>query len=138
MNKYKIRCYWTSTAMVDIEAESLDDAIDIVSSTSFPLPKDDVSYVEDSFEVLEEDSWQEEGRADGMESEDVEVEEDLLEEWRTTTPYRATSKHKNGFSGGGRVAYFFTERSMKNFLAIEGQGQGWFLPATKNSFWEKL
>jgi hypothetical protein len=114
--------------MVDIEAESLEDAIDIAESPDFNLPDKDVSYVEDSFEVLEEESWQEEGWADGMESEDG----------RTTTPYRATSKHKNGFSGGGRVVYFFTERSMKNFLAIEGQGQGWFLPATKNAFWEKL
>tara|TARA_B100000809_G_C15009694_1_gene484516 strand:+ start:576 stop:749 length:174 start_codon:yes stop_codon:yes gene_type:complete len=55
MNTYRIRTYWSVTAMVDVEGDSLEDAIEKLDDMGLPP---NTSYVEDSFESVEEDSYQ--------------------------------------------------------------------------------
>ncbi len=54
MKKYKVNVFWTVTGTVEIEAESAEDALDIV--VEGPLPTD-VDYLPGSFdaEVVGED-----------------------------------------------------------------------------------
>lgn len=57
MQRYTIKCAWQMYASVDIDAEDLADAKDILENMELPL--EFASYVEDSFEIdnqmLEED-----------------------------------------------------------------------------------
>lgn len=48
MKTYKIPVSWTVTAMMEVEAESLESAVDIADS--MPLPTD-TEYVDGSFTV---------------------------------------------------------------------------------------
>lgn len=47
---YKVGCSWEVYATAEVEAESLEDAIEIVEADEFPLPTD-TSYVDGSFKV---------------------------------------------------------------------------------------
>ena len=51
---YRIPCEWKQYGYLDIEAESLGEAVDIANHPEQPLPQDS-SYVEGSFIVCEED-----------------------------------------------------------------------------------
>lgn len=55
MPTYRIRTYWSVTDMVDVEGDSLEDAIGKLDDMGLPP---NPSYVEDSFESVEEDSYQ--------------------------------------------------------------------------------
>jgi len=48
--KWKIPVYWTMMSYMEVEAPSLEDAINYVESPDIPLPEDG-TYVEDSFAV---------------------------------------------------------------------------------------
>jgi len=48
--KYKLVTYWQMSATIDVEADSLEDAIRIVNEPEFPLP-DNSYYVDGSFEA---------------------------------------------------------------------------------------
>jgi len=50
MRKYKISCDWQVCAVVEIEANSLTEAVAIVEASDFPLPTDN-SYIDGSFSV---------------------------------------------------------------------------------------
>ena len=52
MKTYKIPVVWQMMGTVEVQAESLDDAVDKVLDTDVPLPEDG-EYIEDSFEVDE-------------------------------------------------------------------------------------
>lgn len=52
MPKYKIPCSWQMYGMMEIEADSLEEAVEIANSDEQNLPEG--SYVEASFEVDEE------------------------------------------------------------------------------------
>lgn len=56
MNKYKIPCFWQMYAIMTVEADSLEEAIDIAENES-ELP--DGNYVDGSFEVDHDvlDEW---------------------------------------------------------------------------------
>lgn len=47
---YKVVCSWEVYATSEVEAESLEDAIEIVEADEFPLPTD-TAYVDGSFKV---------------------------------------------------------------------------------------
>ena len=51
---YRIPCEWKQYGYLDIEAESLGEAVDIANHPEQPLPQDS-SYVEGSFIVCKED-----------------------------------------------------------------------------------
>lgn len=51
MKTYKIPVVWTVSAVMEIEATDLDDAV--AKASEAPLP-DDASYLEGSFEVQHE------------------------------------------------------------------------------------
>ena len=46
---FKVACFWEVYATMDIEAENLEEAIDIARFDS-PLPNEP-SYIEDSFQI---------------------------------------------------------------------------------------
>jgi hypothetical protein len=48
MNTYRIPCTWTVAATMEIQANSLEEAIEIANEA--PLPTD-TDYIEDTFEV---------------------------------------------------------------------------------------
>ena len=50
MKKYKIPCVWESYGYMEIEAESIHQAIEIAELDDTPLPKES-SYIEGSFWV---------------------------------------------------------------------------------------
>ncbi len=50
MKTYKIPCVWESYGYMEIEAESLQDAIELAEQDERPLPKES-SYIEGSFWV---------------------------------------------------------------------------------------
>jgi hypothetical protein len=50
MALYKVWCVWSVMGAVEVEAESEDEARDIVEDGETPLP-DDPSFLEDSFEI---------------------------------------------------------------------------------------
>ena len=52
MKTYKIPVVWQMIGHVEVQAESLDDAVEKVLDTSVPLPEDG-EYIEGSFEVDE-------------------------------------------------------------------------------------
>jgi DNA polymerase elongation subunit (family B) len=52
MKTYKIPVVWQMMGTVEVQAESLDDAVEKVLDTSVPLPEDG-EYIEGSFEVDE-------------------------------------------------------------------------------------
>ena len=53
---YRIPCEWKQYGYLDIEAESLQEAVDIANHPEQPLPHEqNSSYVEGSFIVCEED-----------------------------------------------------------------------------------
>jgi hypothetical protein len=52
MKTYKIPVVWQMMGTVEVQAESLDDAVGKVLDTSVPLPEDG-EYIEGSFEVDE-------------------------------------------------------------------------------------
>lgn len=52
MKTYKIPVVWQMMGTVEVQAESLDDAVDKVLDTDVPLPEDG-EYIEASFEVDE-------------------------------------------------------------------------------------
>ena len=47
---YQVVCSWEVYATSEVEAESLEDAIEIVEADEFPLPTD-TAYVDGSFKV---------------------------------------------------------------------------------------
>lgn len=53
MKTFKIPVYWTESAEIDIEANSLEEAIEIVQYQYPNLPKEH-EYIDGSFEVNEE------------------------------------------------------------------------------------
>lgn len=48
--KHKIAAYWQMSATIEVEADSLEDAIRIVNEPEFPLPTNS-DYVEGSFQI---------------------------------------------------------------------------------------
>lgn len=48
--KHKIAAYWQMYATIEVEADSLGDAIRIVNEPEFPLPTNS-DYVEGSFQI---------------------------------------------------------------------------------------
>lgn len=50
MKKYKIPCVWEVYGHMEIEAETLQDAIELAEQDDRPLPKES-SYIEGSFWV---------------------------------------------------------------------------------------
>ena len=50
MKKFRIPCYWEMYAIVDVEAESIEDAIDIVDEMNLP---ENGEYVQASFAIDE-------------------------------------------------------------------------------------
>ena len=50
MQKYKIPCVWEVYGYIEIEAETLQDAIELAEQDDRPLPKES-SYIEGSFWV---------------------------------------------------------------------------------------
>ena len=55
MMTYDLPVYYEMKGFIQVEAESLDDAIDIAKNklNDYPIPEGD--YVEDSFELVDED-----------------------------------------------------------------------------------
>ena len=47
---FKISTSWEMSANVEVQASDLDEAVDIVESSDFPLPTD-ASYIAGSFSV---------------------------------------------------------------------------------------
>lgn len=48
--KYKLAAFWQMSAVIEVEADSLEDAIGIVNGPEFPLPTNS-DYVEGSFQI---------------------------------------------------------------------------------------
>lgn len=48
--KFRIMCYWTMGGSYCVDADSMDEAVEIASETTLPLP-DNGSYVDGSFEI---------------------------------------------------------------------------------------
>ena len=45
---YKVACSWEVYSVANVEAESLDEAIELVQSDNFPLPTE-TDYIDGSF-----------------------------------------------------------------------------------------
>lgn len=52
MKTYRLLCFWQECATVEIDADSLEEAIEIVESDEYPLP--DGLYCDGTFEVDKE------------------------------------------------------------------------------------
>lgn len=52
MKKFKLPVYWTMSGTIEVEAETVQEAIDYAYSDKCRLP-DECYYLEDSFEVEE-------------------------------------------------------------------------------------
>jgi len=48
--KFKLPCFWTVVGNIEIEADTIDEAIEKANAPEMPLPLDGV-YLEDSFTV---------------------------------------------------------------------------------------